>query len=135
MFNRSKALAAALLVATFLLGAAVGSVAFAAWGRDTGRRQRPEPRERVSFAERLERDLGLTTAQRESVEVIMQRRDSAMRDVWREMAPQFDSLRSQINNEILTVLDESQREAFQQMMARADSARRPPDRRGSHERN
>jgi len=135
MFNRSKALAAALLVATFLLGAAVGSVAFAAWGRDNGRRQRPEPRERVSFAERLERDLGLTTAQRESVEVIMQRRDSAMRDVWRQMEPQFNSLRSQINNEILTVLDETQRAAFEQMNARADSARRPPDRRGEHDRN
>jgi len=135
MFNRSKALAAALLVATFLLGAAVGSVAFAAWGKDGGRRPRPEPRERVSFAERLERELGLTTAQKDSVEAIMERRDSAMRDVWRQMEPQFDSLRSQINNEILTVLDEQQREAFEQMNARADSARRPPDRRGEHERN
>ncbi len=133
MLNRSKALAAALLAATFVLGVAVGAAGLAAW--TDSRRERPRREsERLGFVDRLERDLDLTAQQRDSVAMIVDRRNDAMREVWREMAPRFDSLRSVINQEILAVLDDEQQAGFEAMLARADSARRHRDSRGGHER-
>ena len=134
MFNRSIALAVTLLIATFVLGVAVGGGAVAAWGDKPERQPRPT-RERVSYSERLQQDLDLRAAQRESVEVIMERRQDAMRQMWRGISPQFDSLRQEINQEIMAVLDSGQQATFQDLIARADSARRHRDRRGEHERN
>lgn len=134
MLNRSKALAAALLGATFVLGVAAGAAGVAIWTdqeRDRSRREQPE---RLSFVERLARDLELTETQRDSIATIVDRRDDAMREVWRDMAPRFDSLRNVINQEILAVLDEEQRAGFEAMLARADSVRRHRDSRGGHER-
>ena len=133
MFNRSIALAVSLLIATFVLGVAVGGGTVAAWGDKPDRPSRP-PRERVSFSERLQQDLDLSVAQRESVEVIMERRQDAMRQMWGEISPRFDSLRQQINQEIMAVLDGGQQTTFEDLIARADSARRHRDRRGEHER-
>jgi len=123
MFNRSKTLAVALLVATFVLGMTVGGAAWATLKDDTGIQPRRD-HERLSYAERLERDLGLTTAQRESVEVILERRQGAMREMWHEMAPRYDSLRQQLKTEIGALLNEEQREELQRLEARADSSRR-----------
>ncbi|MGD8727122.1 MAG: periplasmic heavy metal sensor [Gemmatimonadales bacterium] len=134
MFSRSKALAVALLVATFALGAAVGGTVWAALEGDRSPQPRRE-RERPSFAERLERDLGLTIAQRESVDVILDRQQTAMRTIWSEMTPRYDSLRALIRNQIIAVLDQEQREEFLRLEARADSARRHREGRGEHERN
>jgi hypothetical protein len=134
MFNKSKALAIGLLVATFVLGAAVGGAAWAALEDDRGPPSR-RGRERVSFAERLERDLGLTTAQRESVDVILGRREDAMRDMWSEMQPRYDSLRAQIRGEIDAVLNEEQREELRRIEAHADSVRQHREGRGENERN
>lgn len=133
MLNRSKALAGALLGATFILGAAGGAVGTAVW-TDRGREPPRQPPNKLSFVERLARDLDLTEAQRDTVAAIVDRRDDAMREVWREMEPRFDSLRGVINHEILAVLDEEQRAGFEAMLARADSARRRRDSRGGHER-
>jgi len=135
MFNRSKALAVALLFATFVLGTAIGAASWAALKDDGGRPTTRRDRERPSYAERLERDLGLTTAQRDSVEVILERRHAAMRTVWSEMEPRYDSLRAQINNEINAVLNEEQREELRRLEARADSVRGHREGRGENERD
>jgi hypothetical protein len=134
MFNRSKGLAVALLAATFVLGAAVGGAAWAAMKDDGGQPMRRD-HQRLSYAERLERDLSLTTAQRESVEVILERRQGAMREIWREMEPRYDSLRQQLQTEINAVLNEEQREELQRLEARADSVRRRREGRGENERD
>ena len=134
MLNRSKALAAALLGATFILGAAAGAVGVALWTDHERDRPRRDPPERLSFVERLARDLELTEVQRDSIATIVDRRDDAMREVWRDMEPRFDSLRGVINQEILAVLDDEQQAGFEAMLARADSARRRRDSRGGHER-
>lgn len=133
MFNRSKVLAVALLLATFVLGMAVGGAVWSAW---QGNRMpdRP-PRERMSYAERLERDLGLTAEQRDSVDAILQQRQSAMRVIWSETEPRFDSLRGLIEQEIQAVLTEEQREELGRIRARADSARRHREGRSENERN
>jgi hypothetical protein len=124
MLNRSKALAASLLAATFLLGIALGGVAMAAWGDDDddGRRTR-RSREHVSYAERLAERLDLTATQQESVAVILERRQEAMHQLWQGVHPQFDSLRLQVRDEILAVLDVEQQAAYEDLIARSDSVR------------
>ncbi len=130
MLNRSKSLAASLLVATFLLGVAVGGVALAAWGDRGDERERP-PRERPSYADILERELSLTTAQRESVDVILARQQQTMTALWTEIGPRFDSLRVEIRDEISQLLSEEQQAKYQDMIARSERRRAGRD-RGNH---
>jgi Spy/CpxP family protein refolding chaperone len=130
MLNRSKSLAASLLIATFLLGVVVGGVALAAWG-DRGDATERRPRERQSYSDILERELSLTTAQRESVDVILTRRQQAMTDMWAEIGPRFDSLRAQIRVEIAQVLDEEQQTTYQDMITRSERYRGGRE-RGNH---
>jgi hypothetical protein len=126
MGNRSKTLAASLLAATFLLGIAVGGVAMAAWmaawgDDDDGRRSRS--REHASYAERLAERLDLTAAQQESVAKILERRQEAMHQLWQDVHPRLDSLRLQIRDEILAVLDQEQQATYEDLIARSDSVR------------
>jgi uncharacterized membrane protein len=123
MGNRSKTLAASLLAATFLLGIAVGGVAMAAWGDDDDGRRTRRSREHVSYAERLTERLDLSAAQQESVAVILERRQEVMHQVWQDVHPKLDSLRLQIRDEILAVLDEEQQTAYADLIARSDSVR------------
>ncbi len=125
MLNESKLIAVALLAATFIVGAVLGGVASAAWaGGDRDDRPR-----RMSYAERLDRELSLTPVQRESVEAILDRRRDAMHKLWREVEPRFDSLRQQIRGEILSVLDESQQTQLRELIRRSDSLDAIKDRR------
>ncbi len=130
MLNRSKSLAASLLVATFVMGVAVGGVALAAWGDRGEDRGRP-PRERSSYADILERELSLTAAQRESVDVILARQQQTMTDLWAEIGPRFDSLRVQIRDEISQLLSEDQQTTYQEMITRSERRRGGRD-RGNH---
>ncbi|MEE8191230.1 MAG: periplasmic heavy metal sensor [Gemmatimonadales bacterium] len=132
MFNKSKALAWSLLAATFLLGAVVGGVAMETWGDDyDGRRY--GSREHVSYTDRLEAELALTSAQRESVQVILDRRGEAMHELWNEYRPLLDTLRDQIRGEIMSLLDEKQQETFSEMIAHSDSVREHGRRRSSRD--
>lgn len=130
MINRSKTLAASLLAATFVLGVAVGAGAVTAWGSD----DRPEPpdrRERPSYSEILAQELTLTAVQRESVEVILGRREAAMHQLWQDFGPRFDTLRMQIRDEIRGVLDSTQTEKYEELILRSERRRGEGD-RGSY---
>lgn len=133
MFDQSKLFAGTLLVVTFVAGAAVGIALSGAWDDgDDDRRHRG--RERLSYTERLDQALDLTSAQRESISALMDRRQATMRGIWHEIEPRFDSLRAQIRSEILALLDETQQQKFAKLIARSDSARAARERRGSGER-
>jgi hypothetical protein len=132
MFSKSKTLAWSLLAATFLLGVAVGGIAMAAWAGDDARRPRRE-HERMSYSDRLQSELSLTQVQRESVEVILGRREEQMRELWDQMHPQFDTLRAQVRDEITNVLDDQQRARYAEMIAHSDSVRRHRSRGGSRD--
>jgi Spy/CpxP family protein refolding chaperone len=120
VLNRSKLWAAGLLAAAFAAGVAVGGAAQAALAdRDNGRAR--DRGRRISYAERLERDLQLSPEQRDSVENIMARNQQAIREIWRQADRQVHTLRLRIRNEILPLLDDRQREAFQRINARHDS--------------
>lgn len=122
MMNRTKLWAVGLIVATFAAGALVGSAITAAWG-DMDHKRNEGRRERVSYTDRLTRELGLTQAQQESVHVILERRNQAMRDIWTQARPRFDTLRAQIREEITAQLDDEQRAEFEALLQRGDSAR------------
>ncbi|MBI2072820.1 MAG: hypothetical protein HYT81_07280 [Gemmatimonadetes bacterium] len=135
MFDRSKLWAIGLLLASFVAGVAVGSAANALLGeraheRDGG----PRPgrsRQEVSYLDRLDRDLELSTGQRDSVAAILQRYDEPMRELWRRERHQVDSMRLQVRSQIAGLLDERQREQFQLMNQRVDSLRTVRERGGA----
>ncbi|HEX9581479.1 MAG TPA: periplasmic heavy metal sensor [Gemmatimonadales bacterium] len=120
MSNRSRLWATGLLVAAFVAGLAVGGAAQAALADRDDRPGRERSR-RLSYPERLERDLQLTPEQRTAVETVMQRHQQSMRDIWRAAERQVDTMRLQIRNEIMDVLDARQREAYGTMNMRHDS--------------
>lgn len=129
MFSRSKALAVSLLAATLIAGMALGALGWSTWGAGNRGPDRRPPRERVSYTDRLEHHLQLSPAQRESVEVILQRQQEAMRTLWSEVGPRFDSLRTEIRAQIMTQLDSTQQARFQELIMR--DANREQNRRNS----
>ncbi|MFQ6046140.1 MAG: periplasmic heavy metal sensor [Gemmatimonadales bacterium] len=123
MLDRSKVFAATLLTVMFVAGGAVGIVMGGVWDDDNGHDRGRRGRERMSYTERLDRALDLSEAQRESVTAILDRRQVAMRGIWRDVEPRFDSLRAQIRSEILALLDSAQQQKFLELITHSDSAR------------
>ncbi len=130
MLNKSKLWASILLITVFAAGAAIGGVAAAAWEgggqpADQARRDRGsrEDRSRGGYAERLEAILSLTEAQRAEVDSILVREQRAMRILWEQVNPKFDSLRHEVRTQITEILDEQQREKYRELIAHSDSRR------------
>jgi len=133
MINRSKTLAVSLLLATFVLGVAVGAFGLSAWESRSEEGQRPPPqRVRPSYAEILQQELALTPVQRDSVDAILARREQTMQALWQEIGPQFDSLRAQIRSDIAQVLDAEQNAKYQDMINRSEQRRGERDRGTQH---
>lgn len=135
MLNKSKLVAVSLLLVMFVAGVAVGGAVSAAWGggEDENRPERRDRRPRRSYTEMLTGELGLTPVQQDSVRAILDRREEAMRDIWKQTEPRFDSLRQQIRQEILAQLDEEQQDMYDALIAKSDSMRGEHERR-EHER-
>ena len=119
MFNQSKAFAIGLLVAVFLVGIGLGSA-----GSHWLRSQRTPPRRdpRVTYADRLARDLDLSAVQRDSVAAILRRYDPQMRALFTGVRAQMDSLRNRMREDIRTQLTTEQMTAYERLMER-DRAR------------
>lgn len=131
MLNKSKLVAVSLLVAMFVGGVVVGSAVSAAWGGDDRdhRRERDQRRPRRSYTQMLTDELALSPIQQDSIRAILDRREQAMRDIWRETEPRFDALRQQIRHEILSQLDADQQSMYRVLIAASDSARAERERR------
>jgi hypothetical protein len=138
MLNRSKLLAAVLLATVFAAGGVVGAAVFApresrsparAAGPDReGRHQRPRERSYIGW---LESELGLAPAQRDTIETILDGYQGAMQEIWTEVRPRMDSIRTLIREEIIAVLDSVQQERFRTLATRSDSSRRAERERDS----
>jgi hypothetical protein len=122
MINRLKLRAVGLILAIFVAGGLLGTVVATTWS-DTEPGNRRGERTRASYADRLAAELELSPEQRESVAVILARRNQAMQDIWAEMRPAFDSLRSQIRAEINANLTADQQVTFAALVQASDSAR------------
>jgi Spy/CpxP family protein refolding chaperone len=130
MFDRSKLWATGLLVAAFAAGVAAG-VASSAWGGPHRGDRRGPPGQEASFLDRLDRDLKLSPAQRDSVSAILKRYDEPMRELWRRGRQQLDSMRLRVRTEIGTVLSPEQQARYQIMNQRMDSLRAVRERGGA----
>ncbi len=141
MLNRSKLWAATLLIGVFAAGIAVGGPVWNAFGDDRsdqrGRRgsasDSSESRDRGhrSYSDHLQEDLGLTTDQRAAIDSILAESQSEMRAVWREMRSTIDTLRQDVPDEIMQLLDEEQQAKYGEMLER--SRRRGDRERASRE--
>ena len=134
MLNRPKLRAVLLLLGVFAAGIAVGGPGWSALndGRhdDRGRRgssSDSHSRERKSYSEHLQEDLNLTVEQRTAVDSILQESQSDMRQVWKEMRAEIDTLRRDVSDEIMKLLDEEQQTKYSEMLERSR-------RRGNRER-
>lgn len=119
MFNTSKAFAIGLLVAVFLAGMALGA-AGSHWARARSAPPRRDPR--VTYVDRLARDLQLSPVQRDSIAAILRRYDPQMRALFAGVRPQMDSLRAQLRTDIRAQLTLEQQANYQRLMER-DRAR------------
>ncbi len=87
--------------------------------RDRGRERSP----RLSYIDRLDRELHFTPEQRDSVVAILQRHDASTKEIWRESRRRFEEVRAQLRADIMKVLNEEQRERYRALIARSDSLR------------
>ena len=86
--QRSKSLAVMFLLGAFLTGGALGFAADRAMDRG-----KPSHRgDRESMSARIAKELALTSAQRTSMDSLMARRREQIREVYRPIRPQLDSL-------------------------------------------
>ncbi len=130
MFDKSKLWATGLLVAAFAAGVAVG-VASSAWGDRQQDDRRGRPREQVSYLDRLDHELQLSPAQRDSVSGILKRYDEPMRELWQRGRQQVDSMRLRVRTEIGAVLNPEQQARYHVMNQRMDSLRTMRERGGT----
>ena len=120
MFNKSKAWAVGLLVAVGIAGLAAGA-ALQSWVSHRGRGD--------GYSGYLTRELGLTSAQHDSVAAILRRHRPEMHAIFMTIRPQIDSARARVSDEIRGVLTSKQQANYQRLLdrdraerARADSA-------------
>src|SRR5262245_14421344 len=123
--------AAALLIATFAVGAVAGRASYRWTSPDRGPRERAESgrsggggRPSRDFVSRMQREVNLTPSQKDSVKAIIRKWDPSMRAVYDGMRPQFDSLRALVHADIMQVLTEDQKATFTRWIARMDSIAR-----------
>jgi len=101
--------AALLLVATFAAGAAAGALV-AARTHDRPRGPRQE-----WYLRHLDRELGLSATQRDSVRAVLERYGPTMDTIMAEVRPRLDSVRAGMRTEIGRFLDAQQRSEFERM--------------------
>lgn len=119
--TRSRTGAAVMLVAAFVFGGLVGGAATMMADRKAHMNRHAGPR--PTYVERLTADLGLTDAQRDSVQVVLDRHQPAMDSLWQLIRPQFQSERQAIRNAISALLTPEQQAKYT-MLQRQDSLRR-----------
>ncbi len=121
MARSSTTRATALLVAAFIAGALVGGATMMV--ADKARHETAgNPGPRVGYAERLTTELGLTSEQRQAVQVVLEQHEPRMDSVWRAMrrSPELEAVRLSIREGIRSHLTVEQQERYQAMLDRQE---------------
>jgi hypothetical protein len=118
MLNRSTTLAVALLVVTFAAGVVVGVGSRAVWARYAEAAAPERRRGPDRLTTELNDALRLTPVQRDTVRAIIQRHWARMSEVFETVRPRFDSMRAQMDSEVLRQLTPSQQVKYRDHMAR-----------------
>ena len=116
--SRTTTWAVALLVVTFATGVAVGVGSRAIWTRHAQAAAPERRRGPDHLVRELNEALRLTPAQRDTVHAILQRHWARMTEVWETVRPRFDSMRAQMDSEILRQLAPDQQVKYRDHMAR-----------------
>ncbi len=132
MLNRSKLWAAILLLAVFAAGAAAGASAWNALDNrnpDSDRRRGGPPGERGGrgYAGYMQQELNLSDEQRVALDSILAENEPVLHEAWSAMRARLDTIRSDVSDKIILILDEEQQQLFQEIIDRSN-------RRGDRER-
>lgn len=129
MMEKPRTLALALLIGALALGTTAGVAVDRLVARpgacptDQSRRHNGRD-DRSSYLEWLTAQLELTVEQRSHVERTVDEHRTAVTALWREMRPEFEALKARLREDIRTVLDDQQREAYDALLAREAERRR-----------
>jgi hypothetical protein len=121
--QRSKNLALMFLLGAVLVGGALGFTADRVIVKDRMLATCNAPRPR------LYDQLGLTAAQRASMDSILDDRRKRFDEVLNPVRPQLESIRENARNQMRALLDSKQRDRFEQILA---EQQRQNDKRGNH---
>jgi hypothetical protein len=121
--TRSRSGAAALLVATFVIGGLIGGAATTVYDRKAHAANPAERPPRPTYIDRLAADLSLSIPQRDSIQTVLDRHQPAMDSLWQLIRPQFTTERQAIRNEISALLTPEQQAKYAELQ-RQDSVRR-----------
>ncbi|HKK07800.1 MAG TPA: hypothetical protein VKA44_02840 [Gemmatimonadota bacterium] len=86
-------------------------------------------RDRGPVIERFASDLGLTAAQRDSIETILDHYRARMKAIWQDVHPRYSAIVDSARNEIETVLTPDQVQQYRALLER--EAHRRDERNGS----
>jgi len=117
MLNRSKTWAVVLLVATFVAGMAVGAGGRGLWMPRAEASAGPSHGPDRMLAS-LTTELRLTPVQHDSLGAILQRHWARMNDVWEAVKPRFDTIRSDMDSEVVRQLTPDQAAQYRDHVAR-----------------
>lgn len=112
--------AAMLLVATFVLGAAVGGAVMAYASRAPA----PPQGRAAGYLDRLTRTLDLTRVQQDSVKAVLDRYTPEMDSLMNEIRPRLDTVRAAMRMEITRFLDPRQQKEYEVMQQKRDQERK-----------
>src|SRR3989449_5990408 len=118
MVNRSKTWAVALLMAAFVVGAVVGGGGEAAGARQAHAADPGRGRGLERMKANLDRELGLTGGQRDSVHAVLDRHWTRMTAAWETVRPRFDSMRAQMDSDVARQLSAEQQARYRDHVAR-----------------
>jgi len=107
---------------TFLLGCILGGAGVYYYGWSTGHWRRGFSPDRA--VARLKKALNLSDAQVQQVSRVFAEASEKMRDLQKQMDPQFQALHEETRNRIRQVLNPDQAQKFDELMRQLDERRR-----------
>jgi hypothetical protein len=114
MLNRTKTWAVILLAATLVAGVVVGAGARAMWAGRAATRARGPDRMLASLTD----ELRLTPVEHDSVGAILQRHWARMNAVWDAVQPRFDSIRADMDSQVVRQLTPEQAARYRDHVTR-----------------
>ncbi len=130
MENRTKVYALGLLLAIGTAGFAGGAATMNYVGD-----QPRQLRRQCAYSGVLQRELGLTDEQRDSVRAIWHRHRGEFRAALAPVQPRLDSIRAQIRSELTAVMTPGQRASFEAFLARERAEHQRADSAGERRGN
>lgn len=122
---KSTRTAVLFLLIAFVLGIVAGIGGLALYHRPHGKDSRPSGSS--SYLSRLSRDLDLTTAQRDTVGVLLKSYEPRMDAIWQDIRPRFETLRGELRSDINAHLTPDQQRRYAELLERQDARRRNKD--------